>query len=255
MRIISKHSDYYDGIQHQDPDKDLTFVREMVEVKILSKDVFAKQGLIGGRRDPDGYDLLSVIGFCGKLYPFVRLTRYDEWDVMKGQIKTHRIFYEYDEKAMTEFMYPNRKVPKYWNGELYCYKQWFGELEHGRTKWWKTKLNKESTRQIFYDYKVPYFVVGEIEWKDWQILKGWRTGSWEGITITLNPSLKKHEFYRVFDPFTTYQEISMYLGNELADTETKPVPVGDDETLASSKGYDKWSFRQEPGKKKKRKKK
>ena len=66
--------------------------------------------------------------------------------------------------------------------------------------------------------------------------------------LVKNPTLMDYQFYKVFDPYSAYQEISMFLGNQLCNTKEAEVPVGDDIVLAESKGYDKWSFRKEPSK-------
>jgi hypothetical protein len=49
---------------------------------------------------------------------------------------------------------------------------------------------------------------------------------------------------------TTYQEIAMFLGG-LA-TPQKPIPVPSDKDMVSIKGFDRFSFRKEPTKKKKK---
>ena len=63
------------------------------------------------------------------------------------------------------------------------------------------------------------------------------------------PVLKDLHFYNVKDSYQTYQDIEMFLANDLANVNQKPVPVGNDKVLASSKGYNKYSFRKDKTKK------
>jgi hypothetical protein len=93
--------------------------------------------------------------------------------------------------------------------------------------------HKDNYEKKFEEKKSPIFVCkSTIRWK--------RTIQW-------NACLKDYQFYQVFDTYMAYQEISMFLGS-LAMPE-KPIPTLDDKTMAESKGFNKWSFRKEPTKK------
>lgn len=67
------------------------------------------------------------------------------------------------------------------------------------------------------------------------------------VHLFLHPNLKRLEFYRVEPAAQAYQSIRQWLSN-LTNPE-KPVPALDDVTLAESKGFDKFSFRKEPKRK------
>jgi hypothetical protein len=67
------------------------------------------------------------------------------------------------------------------------------------------------------------------------------------MILRINAWLAPVEFYRVMPVEQAYQELSMYLGG-LASAE-KPIPEIDDVTMAGAKGFDKHSFRKDPGKK------
>jgi hypothetical protein len=58
----------------------------------------------------------------------------------------------------------------------------------------------------------------------------------------VNPLLRKYNFEQVKDPYSAWQEISQFLGSELA-TQRDPNPPIPDELRAQAKGFDKWSFR------------
>jgi hypothetical protein len=68
------------------------------------------------------------------------------------------------------------------------------------------------------------------------------------FTLIKNPILEKFCFHRLIDPYTAIQEIEMYIGR-IAINNTPPMPVGSDKVIAESKGFDKWSFRKPPTKK------
>lgn len=59
--------------------------------------------------------------------------------------------------------------------------------------------------------------------------------------LEANTSLKVLEFAKVKDPFTAFQELSMYLGNQLVKRDA-PDEIADEYRIAMH-GYDKHSFR------------
>jgi hypothetical protein len=77
-----------------------------------------------------------------------------------------------------------------------------------------------------------------------------KPGNYNDYTFSLikNPKLSDFKLERLFDPYTTIQEIEMYIGR-IAVNNTPPMPVGSDKVIAESKGFDKYSFRTPPTKK------
>jgi hypothetical protein len=67
------------------------------------------------------------------------------------------------------------------------------------------------------------------------------------MSITYNDCLEPLKFVRVFDPYTAYQEIYMFVCNTAMPD--KPIPKVSDADMVTAKGFDKWSFRKEPRKK------
>jgi hypothetical protein len=68
--------------------------------------------------------------------------------------------------------------------------------------------------------------------------------------LIINPILKDFGMQSVFDPYTTYQEIDMYLNNVLTNRHAPDI-IRTDDLIRDSKGMDKWSFRQIGPKKRK----
>ena len=95
---------------------------------------------------------------------------------------------------------------------------------------------KSELTKCFFKYKTPCFLI---------IGDGY--GKCSKKRLVINPELKKWQFYKLFDSYSAFQEISLFLGNDLARERQGKVPTGDDVTLAVSKGFDKWSFRKMKG--------
>jgi hypothetical protein len=62
------------------------------------------------------------------------------------------------------------------------------------------------------------------------------------ITCALNPQLRLERFQEVKGPSEAFQEISMYMGNQLAHENEPPATISD-EIMRDEKGFDEWSFR------------
>jgi hypothetical protein len=78
------------------------------------------------------------------------------------------------------------------------------------------------------------------------------TISWNN-EIIFNGDLSKVQFFRIVDPQQAYQRLSMWHMNQ-ASPHKEPMPISDEEK-AESKGFNKFSFRQDPSSKPKRKRK
>lgn len=61
--------------------------------------------------------------------------------------------------------------------------------------------------------------------------------------VLTNPCLRDFGFTKHLGAAQAFQEIAMYLSNELAPPDLSPVTTGGDELVARSKGFDEQSFR------------
>jgi hypothetical protein len=59
--------------------------------------------------------------------------------------------------------------------------------------------------------------------------------------LILNPSLRDIQFYKVYDPVTTYQQLSLYFGNKFFN-EPVMASISDSDRI-NQHGFDKHSFR------------
>lgn len=65
--------------------------------------------------------------------------------------------------------------------------------------------------------------------------------------VVINPPLKDYEFFKVMDPYTAFQELSMWVGGTLAWPPQMMIEL-DDKYRVLAHGFDKHSFRKSPTK-------
>ena len=186
MRLHTDFHDYYDNAVGYGIDNKVHYNRFTKEVEIKIKSRF----------DFPSHNNAGLLGFCGKIYPFIELKKFDQkyddeidWDDYK--IAELYYAYSFDEYKRKESDWAD-------------YSDDFGYYDH----WKETRLKQFfidwefQSDDIFLEYKVPIWT-----------LKLYRNQS----TGIINPKLKNYGFDRIKDSFTTFQEISMYLSNILVE--------------------------------------
>jgi len=89
---------------------------------------------------------------------------------------------------------------------------------------------KEIDHELFFKLNTPVYLI-------------------DGSEIIINPNLRELNFHKFKDPFTTYQDISMFMGGVLSNTGPKTINIKDKDMLFK-KGFDNTSFKTiSPGKK------
>ena len=246
MKIISKFSDYYDCIRRMDTDNMHTYVRHTKDIvpprRICSIDdnEYSKYNV----NTDIAIQIISkmfILGFCGEIHFGFNVEksrligRYGK-DRDKKILSIRLLYGDYDfamkldEKCDTEV----HGKPKY--------KSKYGPmkymLENTRQKAFGS-ANIGKCKKLFLEHNVPVFAIENYSDDKYPRNKQ---------KIILNPCLKDYGFYKIKDNYTAYQDISMFVGNDLVDDKDKQWPV-DDKLKAMSKGFDKYSFRK--GKQKK----
>jgi len=238
MLIISKLSDYYDGVVGTiGVDKTIVYKREFVEFeneKDFPKEFkIEKYGGYGNTyknhftnlnsyqtksKKYEGY-VPFIVGFCGKLYI--------GWKFYYK--KKPKYPYDYSE-TIVDITYDLDFVKK-----------------HVDFKRWNRNLNDDINYvlnydpiNIFRDVKAPVFIYDF----DIEYYYGYRSTK----RFYINPLLKKYHFYKVLDTYTTFQEIQMFISGVLGTGEKEIIEV-DNKHKITQHGFDKWSFRKEPTKK------
>lgn len=223
MRIISKFKDFYDGGAAFGIDQERVYVRETC---LIDEPTIRHIGY-------------NIIGFCGKLYAFnSELPYYPDGN------------YDYNPKELTlfgdeliDYKFKEDKVPDGQFATKIIYKKVKCDWDKPKPKWYKTTTRNQYIEEIkkaennkellglFVKYKTPIF------WYGFGYTYS-RVGN-----ILINPNLKMLGFQKVMDTVTAFQELEMFMGSVLVQDSYAKQPVGNDEVIGTSKGFDRYSFR------------
>lgn len=237
MRIISNYRDYYDNIMGFGIDPKLVYVR--------NEQIIEYQQTYRWRRDIKNQDIrknlskldyilhsipndqevdYAVIAFCGQIYPCIIFNKkgYYNFDKFKIAIKEGIHWDAYDFTSRKELL--NR-------------------LETRKTRRYSHSLNNHSWNKFLQDSD---FTISESVHRYWKTPILLRTLH----ELILNPRLNKYNFQSVIDPWTAWQTLSMYIGNNMVN-QMDPIVNISDKLKAESKGFDKWSFRRHKSESKK----
>lgn len=240
MRIISDFKDYYDIGHSLGSDQSIVYKRFKKTVKDIRNLPTRNYGnpTKYGPKIPDEVVITDrfIIGFCGKIYPLYKC--------LVNVKNLPRCFYLY---SLEEFDKLITQTSKKTQEEYYKKKIWYfwAGIHRKKIKESFDEIHKQQNNfaHLFQEYKTPIFIASEQD-------RGIRTFSYrmygrlETISkLELHGYLKQYQFYKIFDPYQAFQEIQMYITNELCDKEDK-IPQVDDKTMVGAKGFDeKWSFR------------
>lgn len=230
MRIISPFKDYYDSAQAYGIDPYLRYYRQpkLIE-KIRLQDYFPLPGI----KSRLGYwnVILARTGLlivCGRIYPFLlpnETVNFDQCQDSHAQLTRILPISRNDQRIVSEEIDLPFRDQNYW---LEIVNDYFDELDEVRG----TQVNSAIHRYV----GAPVLLTTFNQTDPW-------TPDAEPVQAITNPRLANFGFQSILDPFTCFQEIAQYLGNELAQPDIAPLRTGDDETIARAKGFDEQSFR------------
>lgn len=222
MKICSEFKDYYDIGMSKGQDLTLVYQRHKKIVNGYPFPVF------------NSFDKVVyhdfMVGFCGKLYPILEL-------------KSNSFYHE---DIVSSLCYNiadiDNFIHKYYPEDF----EWYNTVKYTKCRGNRVpkrhklveffeNCNKFDCKDLFEKERSPIFV-GRYKYRN-------DFDSKVESTITYNDFLRPFEFYRVFDPYTAFQEIAMWLGNEAEPR--KVVPVPSDSIMLEIKGFDKFSFRKD----------
>ncbi len=237
MRIISKHRDYYDTVQAYGIDTTSTYIRKIKEfdsdsneLTLIRKLLFPNETYL--HRNVDWYknnetfdvEDFKVIFFCGKIYPFFVFKKTVNWKT------TYFNCYNFEAVDSTIRKYGKKHIKNSWINK----KNPTG-LRFNRyipKKLVKERLAVNVDEQVLLDlhhkFEVPYFMYSDSKNK-----------------IIFNQNLKEQSFYKIYDTFTAYQEIDMFLSGILGGQSPKIIEL-DDSMRKAKHGFDDWSFKKHP---------
>lgn len=227
MKIISKYKDYYDSVQGVMYDSEIKYIRksechtlEDIRLPGMNHRTFSE---------------LEFIGFCGKIYPLIKFTNlsYESNDIIISKHKWFKrtidaIADTYIDYDIVENLHACTDKRQYENTQRY--KRRLNRYNLSIENFYKNleRLN------LFEKYQTPIFLIN--------------SQSNETILDT-GPLLKDYNFQSIMDPYTAYQELVMWIGN-LAVNEYPPQ-ITDNIVMRDKKGFNKWSFKTRPTKKRK----
>lgn len=245
MRIKSDFHDFYDGVQAFGQDQTLLYVRKRLDFPVHTELKVRKLPFpIPSLDQHGGYtregDLPSclrfyIVGVAGQVYPTFQLI----WDYSNTSGKRYETFcYNMaDIEKVIAARCSKKARDKF--GELHPKRRWGYRVQANRAEFeaffavWEIEDQALKLKPLFKQY--PVWAIEERH---------------DGWYVCYNCSLKEYKFFKVKDPNTTYQEIAMFLDG-LAVPQ-KPIPVPSDRDMVSIKGFDKFSFRKDPSKRKKK---
>lgn len=222
MRIFGG-KDYYDSALSMGIDPTIVMVREKSK-SVLPKDVgfslpdrcariWHKEGRYMRQQPSKSFG----VAFCGKVYQGVEVQR------------------RYTTKP--EYFWSAEKLREWANKE----KGWDADVDH---KWSERK--PQSLAEWFAPKDAPQVMREYMIRNKVAILVGTGEGTWrdEKTPLQVNPiGLKQIGFAKALDPYTAFQELSMWIGGILGGTSPEIVRITDDKVLIENHGYDKHSFR------------
>lgn len=244
MRIISKFKDYYDGVMSYGQDMSVVLERN---TDILSKsncDFFEKLGFMhpelrayesNCRVDGSQYSISPFkIAFCGLIYSGIEVSAASNRRAYDTEVSFH-----YDAES-----YVNRlleigaaiaddKRRKYMR-RLYHYSSCTNAED---IKNYFSRQGEKSKFDFFADASLPLLACYS---------RAWNRGELE---IEKNPRLSDVCFYKVVDAFSAYQELSMFTSGVMSKAENNVVVISDD-IKKIQKGFDDYSFKKLPSKRK-----
>jgi hypothetical protein len=237
MKIVSNFHDYYDSIRAYGSDPKLLYIRQTEELKKQDPIEIGYSPPHPRGRRLDSTVKRGFIAFCGKAYPFYSLFE-QKWkvvysfDKLKDCISKSTFFDNEEKKGLLKELKEGWPWRSYLTGEEYLTeKSW-------NTFWKHRKIDIDDA--WFRKFKAPVFAYFDNS-------AGYLQRRERTAYIIVNPCLKDYNFASQVDPFQAYQQIAMYVGNNLV-TQMDPDPYIPDELRAQAHGFNKWSFRKKRSK-------
>lgn len=260
MRIVSKDHDYYDTVQAYGQYQSNVYVRKQTKidlyypdvVKLKLNDLLNKSYYRWSHNSPSEVHQQCYIGFCGKLYPIFNLNTYSQF-MRKGHVcsKTEDIWtYNTDEIADFFERHKLKKELEYFkskeNKRRYIYGEEFKETPIAR---FIKSFDNEDYEYLFHHLETPIFIIRPIN--PTRTYMSSTSNTTLHAEIIKDPVLKPYSFFKLFDAYQAFQEVSFYMEGVLG-MQAPVLATVPDEYLLEAKGFNQWSFKKLPVKKRKR---
>ena len=255
MRIISKFQDFYDSSLAYGHDEKITYVRHLEEHAKLPKEFeFMRLPFVGGFRTSkkkkiDHEIFPFTVAFCGKLYRGIGTCYWSKngW----GLDSVENVNHFYNAAEILEYL-------RTYGLELNVERK----PTRNEAKWDSGKyrrpdyLTTEGMIQRYFDQDKPgdtthldFFATQKLPIAVWQQIVKRRYAA-EDRLLT-NCRLQDFHFGKVMAAPIAFQELDMFLGGIVAGEDNPMVGITDQD-LARAKGFDCYSFKKEPTKRKRK---
>lgn len=216
MRIISNFHDYYDVVMKTGMDRNVVYIRNEKTVELNKKyQLDWLHSHIGSHTTVH----MHFLGYCGQIFKVFQVEYHQAFGVAR------HFFYSYEE--FKNFMISNK----------------FGnERDFFKRRWWPSayyRMQEYDTKpllELFHLHQHPLFLITS------------RRYTGQSPRLILSPTLRRLQFYKVKDTYTTYQDIFQFTSGVLNTRENDMVKISDKDKIHKH-GFDKWSFRKMPSKK------
>lgn len=252
MKIISKFKDYYDSVQQYGRDESILYLRNeeyfqpdksgYVKERFHPSDYPQPNQIWVGNRTQQLQGELSTHGFailfCGKYYRGLKMEIGGSWS------NNNSIQFCYSTESAMAFL-TKHNIPTSYTFRKEIITPGVNEKSLERYFSEKVEVSKPDMNQI---HKCPVILSAVLgAYRDSYSVRDQSKNA--SVHVVKNPCLRDLEFYRVMDANTAYQELSMFLGGVMASNGPSMVEVSE-KTRIEKRGFDKWSFRKMPTKKK-----
>jgi hypothetical protein len=237
MKIIGSSRDYYDSALRHGHSTALYFVRK-TEVfasrqggdAAIAERAFLFEGMPGirdsGNKKTGRVVLMPFrVAFCGKLYAGVEAESWGSERLHYGVEPTKREFF-YDADALVQFLHETgaRGV----DAERSLSGNEFGTAAEAFLR------SPQRDYLNFFVERIEAVAVARVQ-------------SYGEKTVTVNAMLKDVGFFKALDAWQAFQELEMFLGGIAAPENRPPVVIADKDRIAQ-RGFDRFSFRRAPTK-------
>ena len=249
MRIISKHSDYYDCVQKFASDDPNVYLRISKRETITPDDSLKELLVSFWKTYLDGHVVsrkytidITLIGFCGKVYPALRISYTEK---LKDYVE-----YIYDIEHMDKLVdgVHDKKLKELYTKQEYRRWKQKASLRDDIKSFFDKWYGSTKFENLFWEFKSPIFTLRNTCEHRFRINSYYNTINGD-MSFVVNGSLKNYNFQKVFDPYLAYQEVEMYYFGVLGCTEKDTVQISDLD-MRNQKGFDKMSFKKSPTKRK-----
>jgi hypothetical protein len=258
MKIISKQSDYYDSAQGMGIDESIIYVRKLEKIELSKQDDDLRVGLLamsphfGSGLASDLYSCAFIIGFCGKIFAGLELNITRKINKFGGTSTKTICVYSYHDLVSILKKYKFKQELK----DIQENTSWKRNNKVETMKFFQLGKEFKKFENFFFDNKAPVFILAgrkEIEIGT-TMQDGFMLPVLASHGLIINNNLSEFEFYKIFDSFSAFQEVQMYIDGIIPKDTRQMVNIGDDKMI-EKKGFNDASFRKMPDTRKRKQKK